>query len=126
MPKVFDVMAAAGRYTDNQGQEKTRWLNCGAVIQNSNGNMSLILEQFPVGLTPNEQGHGIWFSLFKPQQQNQQNQPQQNQGGFHQPQQNQNYGQPAAPQAAQQATHQPAPSNPAPQGVVPPASGNEW
>ena len=85
MPKLFDVMAAGGRYTDQNGQEKTRWIRCGAVIKNENGNTSLILENIPLGLPPNEGGAGIWFSLFKPEPKQQQA-PQQG-TGYAQPQQ---------------------------------------
>lgn len=74
MPKLFDVMAPAGKYTDAAGQEKTRWIRCGAVIKNQNGNTSLKLDCLPVGMTSDD-GAGIWLSLFKPQENNgQQNQ----------------------------------------------------
>ena len=119
MPKVFDVMAATGRYTDANGQEKTRWQKCGAVIQNANGNMSMILDCIPLGTPVNDNGHGIWFNLFEPQQPQQ---PQQQGGGFRQSQP-QGYGGPA------QGPQGPAPSpNTAPvgQGQVPPASDNNW
>ena len=33
MKYVGDVCFGAGRYTDSQGQEKTRWVKCGAYFQ---------------------------------------------------------------------------------------------
>ena len=37
MAKLYDLMYPAGQYTDKDGQEKTRWVNCGAVIETGNG-----------------------------------------------------------------------------------------
>lgn len=46
--KVFDVVAVVGKYTNSSGEEKSRYLNIGAVIQTKKGQM-LKLESVPVG-----------------------------------------------------------------------------
>ena len=48
MSRKFEVTAITGKYTDNQGNEKSRYLNIGAVIETRNGLM-LKLEAVPVG-----------------------------------------------------------------------------
>ena len=59
MPKIFDVVKAAGTYTDASGQEKTRWINCGMIVKNpESGKLSLKLDSLPLG-TPSEAGVGI-------------------------------------------------------------------
>lgn len=67
MPKVYDVVKAAGTYQNAEGEEKTRWINCGMIVQNpESGRMSLKLDCLPVG-TPTDGDVGIWFSLMEPQ-----------------------------------------------------------
>jgi len=56
MGKKYDVVYARN-YTQN-GEEKTHWINCGAVIETAKG-FSLKLETIPVGFNG-------WFSLFEP------------------------------------------------------------
>jgi len=103
MPKLFDVVKGAGTYTDKNGQTKTRWIKCGVIIKNQNGNVAMKLDSLPLGTAVEEDG-GIWFALFTPEDQGQQNQPVQQQ-----PVQNayQNSGQPkqafSNPSQAQQA-----------------------
>lgn len=48
MSRKFDVTAVIGKYTDAQGQEKSRYLTIGAVIETRNGLM-LKLDAVPVG-----------------------------------------------------------------------------
>lgn len=48
MARKYEVTAVTGKYTDNNGQEKSRYLNIGAVIETKNGLM-LKLESVPVG-----------------------------------------------------------------------------
>ena len=59
--KKYDVVFPQN-YTVN-GEEKTRWLNCGAVIATKNGHR-LKLDSIPVGVS--SEGGGLWFSLFEP------------------------------------------------------------
>lgn len=37
MPKIADIVVATGSYTDSTGQEKKRWTNLGAMMENENG-----------------------------------------------------------------------------------------
>ena len=67
--KIFDVAVATGKYMKD-GVEKTRWLNCGVVLKNDNGNYSLKLEAMPLGAE-----FDGWFNLFTPQPRQQQQQP---------------------------------------------------
>ena len=90
--KVFDLAVKTGTYTDNQGQEKGRWMNVGAVFKNDQGQVSIKLEAIPTG------DWNGWISAFEPKQRNNQQQgqqqstgsyngqqqPQQGQGGFQQ------------------------------------------
>ena len=62
MSKVYDVVAGVGRYQDRNGNEKTRWVRCGAIFRNAeSGRLSLKLESVPVG----NEWEG-WFSLMEP------------------------------------------------------------
>jgi hypothetical protein len=46
--KQYEVTAVTGKYTDRDGNEKSRYMTIGAVIQTKNGPM-LKLEAVPVG-----------------------------------------------------------------------------
>ena len=58
--KVYDVVAVTGTYTDRSGEEKKRYLTCGAVFQSDKG-LSVKLECIPVGFNG-------WFSLYEPKE----------------------------------------------------------
>ena len=60
--KIYDVVATVGKYTDNQGNEKKRYVNVGAVFESDKG-MSMKLETLPVG--PEWSG---WLSFYEPKQ----------------------------------------------------------
>ena len=85
---THDVVVSTGTYTDQQGQEKKRWMKIGAVFTDQEtGNMSIKLDALPM---PKESG--TWLKLFRKDNQQQQ-QPQQQ---FNQPpvtQQQQNFNQ---------------------------------
>ncbi len=68
MPRIYDGLATLGTYTDAEGQERVKWLKCGAVIRNpENGNLSLKLDALPVAPLPKEGNDGgIWLVLKKP------------------------------------------------------------
>lgn len=61
MAKLYDVVAATGRYTNAAGEEKTRWLKCGAVVEGKHG-PSLILDAVPIARNDNGE---LWFQLFE-------------------------------------------------------------
>ena len=76
MPKLFDIMAPMGQYTDPQsGQEKTRWLKCGAVIQTAAGKTAIKLDAVPIAPPADQSGEGgMWLQCFEPRDPNQQQQ----------------------------------------------------
>lgn len=49
MSKKYDVVAVTGKYTDAQGQEKSRYLNIGVILTTKTGGFALKLEAIPVG-----------------------------------------------------------------------------
>ena len=132
MGKLFDIMSPMGQYTDPAtGQEKTRWLKCGAVIQGQNGKTSIKLDAMPVAPPNNDQSGegGIWLQCFAPD--NKQQAPQAQAQGFRQPSQapvgqaQGNPNPPAPPVPYTDANFQgaptpEAPTPPAPQGNNPP------
>jgi hypothetical protein len=61
MSKIFDVVAITGTYTANDGQEKNRYLKCGAVFKTDKG-VSIKLEGLPVGSDWNG-----WLSCYEPE-----------------------------------------------------------
>lgn len=73
MSYMGDVCAITGKYTDQAGQEKNRYIRVGAWFQSEKG-ISVKLEAAPY---PNGKGE-VWLSLFVAQQQ-QQRPPQQQQ-----------------------------------------------
>lgn len=79
MARKFEVTAVTGKYTDNNGQEKSRYLNIGSVIETKNGLM-LKLESVPVGWDG-------WAYLNEPRPRDGQNTQQQPQQQRSQPQQ---------------------------------------
>lgn len=70
MAKKFDVVAITGKYTNSNGEEKSRYVNIGAVIETKNG-LSLKLEAVPVGWDG-------WAGLYEPK--DDAKQPQRQQG----------------------------------------------
>lgn len=73
MSKRYDVVAVTGKYTDKDGNEKSRYMNIGAVIQTKNG-FALKLEAIPTGWDG-------WANLFEPKEK-EKPQPRQSKGGF--------------------------------------------
>jgi hypothetical protein len=73
MSKQYEVVAVTGKYTDSEGNEKSRYMNIGAIIQTKNGLM-LKLEGVPVGWDG-------WAYLNEPQQKKQQTHGQIKRGG---------------------------------------------
>ena len=61
MAKLYDLMYPGGEYTDKEGQEKTRWIKCGAIIETKNGKKKVKLESIPVEFNG-------WLECFKDDQ----------------------------------------------------------
>lgn len=58
MKKVYDAVVTTGKYTDKNGNEKTRYLTVGAVLQGDKG-LSLKLEAVPVNFNG-------WINFYEP------------------------------------------------------------
>ena len=58
--KVGDLMVPNGKYISD-GEEKTRWLKCGALFINDRGQHRLKLDAIPI----NFHETGGWFSVFE-------------------------------------------------------------
>jgi len=124
--KTMNIVAITGTYTNNQGQEKKRYLTCGTLFIYDDGGMSIKLDAVPTNF---DGKLAVYEKEDRNQQQGQQGgyQQQQQQGGYA-PQQGQQYQQPQqqggyapqqqAPQQTYQAPHGDVPvyNEPAPQG----------
>ena len=76
MKKKYDLAVATEKYTNRNGEEKTKWQNIGSVMQNDKGFFALIDRTFnPAGVPNPENKSQILVSMFEPKQQT--NQPQQ-------------------------------------------------
>jgi len=100
--KLFDVVVSTGKYTNNQGEEKSNFENVGVVLEGENGPYLLLKRTFnPAGVPNPDNKDSVLISLFEPkpkqegqqggyqqqpaqQQQQAQNNFQQPQGGFQQ------------------------------------------
>lgn len=61
--RIFDAVAIVGKYTDRQGNEKSRYVTVGAVFEDDKKRMSLKIEALPVGGSWNG-----WVSFFSPKE----------------------------------------------------------
>jgi hypothetical protein len=58
MKKIKDVVYAE-KYTDRSGEEKTRYTNCGSLLERDDGSLTIKLETIPVGFTG-------WLNCYDP------------------------------------------------------------
>ena len=58
MKRIKKLMIANGEYTNKDGQTKTRWLECGSVME-GNGKMKIKLDAVPT-----KQDFDGWFECF--------------------------------------------------------------
>jgi hypothetical protein len=65
MNVIGDIMFPTGTYQTREGEEKTRWLKCGVLMQNTEGNYRIKLEAMPLGVEPD----GAWFAVFEKERQ---------------------------------------------------------
>lgn len=49
MKRIKKAVASVGKYTDRNGQEKTRYLTVGSLFKRDNGSVCLKLDAMPVG-----------------------------------------------------------------------------
>lgn len=59
MRKTHDAVYAGEKYTDRDGNEKTRYVNVGALFTRDDGSMTLKLESIPVNFNG-------WISFYAP------------------------------------------------------------
>lgn len=69
MRKTHDAVFAGEKYTDRDGNEKTRFINMGALFQRDDGSMCAKIESIPVGFTG-------WVSFYEPRDKQQSERPQ--------------------------------------------------
>lgn len=61
--KKFDAVYSGEKYTDREGNEKTRFINCGVVFENDKGQLSIKIESLPVGFNG-------WLNFYEPKADN--------------------------------------------------------
>jgi hypothetical protein len=64
--KVKDIAVATGSYTNSSGEEKRRYMNCGALMEGDDGNQFIMLNRFiNYSALPRKQGsESILLSIF--------------------------------------------------------------
>lgn len=60
--KKFDAVYSGEKYTNGQGEEKTRYLNIGVVFERDDGSLSMKLESLPVNFSG-------WINFYPPKEQ---------------------------------------------------------
>lgn len=67
MKKKYDLVIKVGTYTNNQGEEKGRYENVGAMMEGDNGPFIFMKRTFaPSGAPFKEGSESILISLFEP------------------------------------------------------------
>ena len=65
--KIYNICASTGKFTDNNGQEKSVWENVGAVIMGEKSPYIMLKAHFnPAAIIRKENSDSIFVSLFKP------------------------------------------------------------
>jgi hypothetical protein len=69
MKKLYDLAVKTGEYTDRSGQTKGRYENIGALMENDNGKFIFLKKTFnPAGVTAKDGSESIIVSMFKPRE----------------------------------------------------------
>ena len=64
--RAYDVVYYGGTYTDNQGNERKRYQNCGVcLVDSETGRKKIKIDSLPANPEPVD-GGGIWFDLYEP------------------------------------------------------------
>ena len=61
--KIKDLVATIGEYKTGDGEIKKRYLKCGAMFENDEGNQSIKIDGLPVG-----SAWSGWLSLYEPRE----------------------------------------------------------
>ena len=78
MKKLYDLAVKIGSYTNQQGENKNRYQNVGAVMEGEYGKFIFLEKWFnPAGIE--SQGSSVIVNMFEPRQQGQQQGQQQRQ-----------------------------------------------
>ena len=59
MKKTHDAVYAGEKYTDIAGNEKTRYINIGALFTRDDGSMTMKMESLPIGFNG-------WINFYEP------------------------------------------------------------
>lgn len=59
MKKSHDAVYAGEKYTDRDGNEKTRYVNIGSLFTRDDGSMTMKLESLPIGFNG-------WINFYEP------------------------------------------------------------
>lgn len=59
MKKTHDAVYAGEKYTDREGNEKTRYINVGALFTRDDGSMTMKMESVPIGFSG-------WINFYEP------------------------------------------------------------
>ena len=71
--KTHDLAVKVGSYTNQQGEQKNRYQNVGALMQGDNGPFIMLAKWFnPAGVQDGHGGESILISVFEPRQEGQQ------------------------------------------------------
>lgn len=59
LKKTHDAVYAGEKYTDREGNEKTRYINIGVLFARDDGSMTMKLESLPIGFNG-------WINFYEP------------------------------------------------------------
>lgn len=77
MKRTHDAVYGGEKYTDREGNEKTRFINVGSLFERDDGSLTLKLESIPVGFNG-------WINFYVPKPKDGQASGQQRQGSSRQ------------------------------------------
>ena len=70
--KTHDLAVKVGSYTNQQGEQKNRYQNVGALMQGDNGPFIMLAKWFnPAGVPDERGGESILISVFEPKEREQ-------------------------------------------------------
>ena len=70
--KTHDLAVKVGSYTNQQGEQKNRYQNVGALMQGDNGQFIMLAKWFnPAGVQDDRGGESILISVFEPKEREQ-------------------------------------------------------
>jgi hypothetical protein len=70
--KTHDLAVKVGSYTNQQGEQKNRYQNVGALMQGDNGPFIMLAKWFnPAGVQDDRGGESILISVFEPKEREQ-------------------------------------------------------